>query len=79
MENNIPLAAWFILFIFILFIVSLNIWLITSYKHKNKMLDQIENIGKTIKNPWFEEEKKIKDLNEKINEFIRSNEEDQLN
>lgn len=65
-------AAWIILILLALFIVSLNISLFSSLRKKQKTrspLDIIHSATNTLKQPWRSEDESLAELSKRVSEL----------
>lgn len=72
--REIPTVAWVILIILAVTILVMNIGLIASFWKKNttRPTDNLRDIGKVLRNPWYKEDEQLEKLAQKAKE-IREN------
>lgn len=77
MEQPIPILGWVLIIFLILMIVSLNVSLFTNMKNKNNTgkdhwITKLHNTGQILKDPFQNENKKMKELSDKV-ELLQKN------
>ena len=77
MNNDIPTFGWILLVVFVIFVLSFNSWLWAAYKKRGKdpFINNLQDLGKKIKNPWIDEEKNVNELNKMVKELNNNKEE----
>lgn len=72
MSHSISPLGWVLIIFLALLIIGLFVSLFTHLKHKNKepgWISMMQNAGKTMRDPFGEENKKLNELSDKIQQL----------
>ncbi len=76
-SKELPIIAWVALGLIILFVVLLNVGLISALRHKNRSdYEVLKRFGSAIRNPNQEEDKLLNELNKRVKRLKEDGEQD---
>ncbi|MEA5078939.1 MAG: hypothetical protein VB013_10260 [Anaerolineaceae bacterium] len=72
MIQSITPIGWLIISLFVLFIIGVNVSLFLSFRKKSgsdHWTDRMRRAGEVLRDPWKNENAKISELSEKVNQL----------
>lgn len=74
MIQSITPTGWFFIIVFVLFVIGVNVSLLLSF-HKKKgsdhWTDRMREAGEVLRDPWKNENAKLSELSEKVEQIKR--------
>lgn len=74
MIQSITPTGWFFIIVFVLFVIGVNVSLLLSFRKKkgsDHWTDRMREAGEVLRDPWKNENAKLSELSEKVEQIKR--------